>query len=399
MSKRTFFTNITPLPPGITRQTVLETLYTHVEMIDLNPLVEERHPIKPPGKATAEEYHCQWYELTDRISYLPGGLVSGKVTYQACFHDLANGLQTHVYAPMGLDIKNKWTIGGTLPGEPTQPVEIGQGIPLQGLYLREDVDMRCNMLMTNFVKKTLKKAHAALVARLVVKAQLYEAASINDCLSDKTYRSDECPEHSSPALSIARLNANRSPHLSLSHRSCSGRSMQSPLSSPSFPPPMQAPSSSGNSNGNGLVPEPLNLQSQSSFSMPGRMSFQSGLNGSMYSTLPYGGPGHQADLSFAQVMQLQQQQQAQQHAMMLQGRNPYQASELGGQYEQPEVSPLPWESKGMGDVTGPPAYEGPPPPPKEPVYLFELPAEIPSKQTTVEQLTDGKDPKAFPGMS
>jgi hypothetical protein len=384
MSKRTFFTNITPLPSGITRQTVLDTLYTHVEMIDLNPLVEERHPIKPPGKATAEEYHCQWYELTDRISYLPGGLMSGKVTYQACFHDLANGLQTHVYAPMGLDIKNKWTIGGTLPGEPTQPVEIGQGIPLQGLYLREDVDMRCNMLMTNFVKKTLKKAHAALVARLVVKAQLYEAASINDRLSDRTYHSDEYPEDTSSA-SLTRLSAGRSPHLSLSHRSSSSRSIpQSPLSSPIFPPQMQAPGSSYG-NANGLIPEPLTMRSQNHFSMPGHMSFQQGLNGSRYSTLSYGSPGHQVDPSFAQAMQLQQ---AQQHAMMLQGRIPYQVSELRSQHGRSEI-----------EVTGPPAYDGPPLPPKEPVHPIELPAEVPSEQSGRERLSDTKDPKAVSGVS
>lgn len=76
MSKKTFFTTVTPLPVGITRETVMETLRNHVEMIDLNPLVEERHPIKPPANASPEEFHCQWYSLTDRVSYLPGGYVS-----------------------------------------------------------------------------------------------------------------------------------------------------------------------------------------------------------------------------------------------------------------------------------------------------------------------------------
>lgn len=391
MSKRTVFTTITPLPPGVTRQTVLDTLYTHVEMIDLNPLVEERHPIKPPGKATAEEYHCQWYELTDRISYLPGGLVSGKVTYQACFHDLANGLQTHVYAPMGLDIKNKWTVGGTLPGEPTQPVEIGQGIPLQGLYLREDVDMRCNMLMTSFVKKTLKKAHAALVARLVVKAQLYEAASINDCLSDKTHHSDEYPGLTSPALSFSGLSGTRSPYQSLSHRSCSIRDMPQspPIGSPNFPPLMQV-TGGGCGNTNELIPEPAILRSQSPFSAPCNVPFQQGFHGSPYPTLPYGSPRPQVDLSFAQVMQLQQQQQAQQHAMMLQRQNPL---ELGSQYERSDASLPAWESKGTVDVTGPPAYEGPPLPPKQPSQPVELPAEISSSHNKEEQPADRKDPK------
>jgi hypothetical protein len=144
-------------------------------MIDLNPLVIERHPIKSPPTASHEEFHCQWYSLTDRVQYLPGGLIQGKVTYTACFHDLPMGLQTHVCAPMGLDIKNKWTLGGNLPGEPREVVELGLGVPKAGLWLREDVDMRCNIMMTGFVKKTLKKAHATLVGRLVEKSHILEA--------------------------------------------------------------------------------------------------------------------------------------------------------------------------------------------------------------------------------
>jgi hypothetical protein len=189
MSKRTVFTTVTPLPAGITRETVMETLHTHIEMIDLNPLVEERHPIKPPPNASPEEYHCIWYSLTDRVSYLPGGMMSGQVTYNCCFHDLERGLQTHCYAPMGLNIKGKWTLGGSLPGEPIAPMELGLGAPLHGLYIREDVDMKCNIMMTSFVKKTLKKAHSALVGRLLVKAQTLEASLGIQRINNKTLTS------------------------------------------------------------------------------------------------------------------------------------------------------------------------------------------------------------------
>lgn len=191
MSKRTIFTTVTPLPAGVTRETVMETLHSHVEMIDLNPLVEERHPIKPPPDATAEEYHCLWYSLTDRVQYLPGGLMSGNVSYSCCFHDLGNGLQTHCYAPMGLDIRGKWTLGGSLPGEPVAPVEMGANVPSHGLWLREDVDMKCNIVMTNFVKKTLKKSHLALVDRLVVKAQILDCSIHNASLNERTISAAE----------------------------------------------------------------------------------------------------------------------------------------------------------------------------------------------------------------
>lgn len=164
----------------------MDTLHNHLEMIDLNPLVEERHPIKPPPDATPEEFHCLWYSLTDRVSYMPGGLITGKVSFNVCFHDLDRGLQTHCYAPMGLNIKGKWTLGGSLPGEPVAPVELGIGAPLSGLYLREDVDIKCNIMMTTFVKKTLKAAHARLVDRLVVKAQFEDATLRHERLSQSS---------------------------------------------------------------------------------------------------------------------------------------------------------------------------------------------------------------------
>lgn len=128
--------------------------------------------------------------MTDKVQYLPGGIVTGSVSYNGCFHDLPNGLQTHVYAPLGLEIKEKWILGGTLPGEPVQPVELGLGAPLQGLWLREDVDMKCNIVMTGFVKKTLKKAHAHLVDRLVVKAQILDGSAYNARITDKMLKSE-----------------------------------------------------------------------------------------------------------------------------------------------------------------------------------------------------------------
>ena len=96
-------------------------------------------------------------------------------------------MQNHVYAPMGLDIKEKWTLGGNLPGEPIQPAEIGIGAPISGLYLREDIEIKCNFLMARFVKRQLKEACATLVARLVVKTQLQEAAMNNKRLHEYDY--------------------------------------------------------------------------------------------------------------------------------------------------------------------------------------------------------------------
>ncbi|KAF4547413.1 Hypothetical protein D9617_43g040290 [Elsinoe fawcettii] len=171
MSKRTLYTIVTPLPATITRETAVRALHDHAEMIQLNPLVIKHIPCRPHPQSPPDEFHATWYELTDKISYFPG--IKGKVSYKACFHDLPGGLQTHVYAPAGLEIKEKWTIGGNAPGEPREVLELGLvGVPRDGLYLREDVDMTCNFFLTGFVRKTLKKAHSVLVDRLVVKADL-----------------------------------------------------------------------------------------------------------------------------------------------------------------------------------------------------------------------------------
>ncbi|KAJ4287649.1 hypothetical protein N0V90_012352 [Kalmusia sp. IMI 367209] len=183
MSKTSVFTTITPLPAGITRQSVIDMYHSHTEMIELNPLVIERFKCKAPNYAPAEEYYSTWYTIKDKVSYLPGGLASSSVSYHACFHDLPEGLQTHVYAPLGLDIRAKWTVGGSLPGEPKAPIELGINAPREGLYIREDVRMKCNIMMMSFVKKTFKESHAKMVDRLVEKAHVLESKQANERLN------------------------------------------------------------------------------------------------------------------------------------------------------------------------------------------------------------------------
>ncbi|EDN05848.1 predicted protein [Histoplasma mississippiense (nom. inval.)] len=109
MFKRIVFTTVTPLPSYMPRDLVINTLHAHSEMIELNPLVIKHKRCKAPPNAPPDEFHCIWYELTDNIHYLPGRIIRSNVTYKACFHDLQRGLQTHIYAPTNLDIRNRWT--------------------------------------------------------------------------------------------------------------------------------------------------------------------------------------------------------------------------------------------------------------------------------------------------
>jgi hypothetical protein len=171
MPSRSLITNITPLPSGVSRDAALAQLHDHHAMIELNPLVLRHDATTPPPNASKDEAEtATWYEICDRINYLPGGLLKGEVIYKACFYDLPNGLQTHVFAPAGVDIRSKWSVCGNAPGEPREPVELGSRAPRDGLYVKEELDLRCNFLMSAFVKKNLKSSHAVVVEKILEKA-------------------------------------------------------------------------------------------------------------------------------------------------------------------------------------------------------------------------------------
>lgn len=181
LRKKEVYTVITPIPGFIPRQLAIDILHSHAEVIALNPLVLEHKPIKAPRDAASDEYYSTWYEITERIQYIPGigKLGSGLISFNGCFHDLPWGLQTHIYAPANVDLRHKYRIGGNQPGvEPPEQHEMGLaalGAPKDGLYLREDIEIRCNFAMVGFVKTQLKAASKEMVDRIIKKAELLDA--------------------------------------------------------------------------------------------------------------------------------------------------------------------------------------------------------------------------------
>ena len=193
MLKRSLFTNITPLPATISRETAVEQLHDHSTMIELNPIVIRHIRTTPPPNAEPDEAeNMLWYEITDEIQYLPGTPLKGEVSYKAGFYDQPHGLQTHVFAPAGVDIRGKWSVGGNIPGEKREPMELGVDKPRDGLYLREDVDLRCNVFMMSFVKRNLNKSHKVMVEDLLKKADLLEEkkSQTSRLGSSYSYRAD-----------------------------------------------------------------------------------------------------------------------------------------------------------------------------------------------------------------
>jgi hypothetical protein len=179
--KKTTYINITPIPSFIPRQLALDILHSHGEIIELNPLVLSFEAIKAPRDAPADEFYATWYEITQRIQYIPGigKLGSGLIKFKGCFHDMPWGLQTHTYAPASVDLRNKWQICGSQPGEPPETQELGIGAPPEGLYLREDIEIKCNMTMISFVKKEMKAASKILVERMLKKAELLDSGALS----------------------------------------------------------------------------------------------------------------------------------------------------------------------------------------------------------------------------
>ncbi|KAF9869312.1 hypothetical protein CkaCkLH20_13229 [Colletotrichum karsti] len=210
LRKKEVYTTITPIPGFIPRQLAIDILHSHSEVITLNPLVLDHKPIKAPRDAAADEYYSTWYEITERVQFIPGigKMGSGKISFNGCFHDMPWGLQTHTYAPMNIDIRIKYRIDGNQPGveAPHQP-EIGMaglGVPVDGLYLREDIEIRCNVTMTGFVKVQLKAASKEMVSRIIKKAELLDAGVLQAMIENGKLKTINPADRTSTGLSGGR---------------------------------------------------------------------------------------------------------------------------------------------------------------------------------------------------
>ncbi|KAF4549032.1 Hypothetical protein D9617_24g017460 [Elsinoe fawcettii] len=172
LSRRSQFTKTTPLPPTLSRADAVKLLHNHAEIIRLNPLVIDFKQISKPDEAPDDESHYIWYELTDKITYLPG--FTRNVTYRGAFLDTPEGVNTHVYAPAGLEIRERWSVcdgsEAATKSDTITPDRNGSDASEHGhsgLVLCEDVDMTCNILLAAFIKKQLSASHAVLTKRLM----------------------------------------------------------------------------------------------------------------------------------------------------------------------------------------------------------------------------------------
>jgi len=246
MRKKTTYTNITPIPSFIPRQLAIDILHSHGEIIELNPLVTGFEPIKAPRDAPSDEFYSTWYEISQRIQFVPGigKLGSGNIKFNGCFHDMPWGLQTHTYAPGGVDLRNKWQICGNQPDEEPVQRELGIGAPPEGLYLREDIEIKCNVTMVNFVKKELKAASKVLVERLIKKAELLDAGALSAIMENGKLKTVNPADRSSKNSRLRSNSQDLSP----------GQAYHSPRLS-TFPPSYSPQHSRNNSTAHEVIME------------------------------------------------------------------------------------------------------------------------------------------------
>ena len=190
----------------------------------MNPLVTGVKPVEAPRTAAADEYFSNWYEITEIITW--GFGLKKKISFKGCFHDQPWGMQSHVFAPMGTEMRNSYRIGGNQPGEPRESRELGVDTPLDGLYLREDININCAVPLTSgFVKKEMKDASKVMIDRMRRKAELLDEGKLHAMWEDGKLKT-----------------AKPSGEPTFADRPC-----PSPGSPPGSPPPVWSPESSRNS--------------------------------------------------------------------------------------------------------------------------------------------------------
>ncbi|KAM0667762.1 hypothetical protein ACQRIT_003091 [Beauveria bassiana] len=256
LRKKETYTVVTPIPGYIPRQLALDILQSHSEVISLNPLVLSHKPIPAPRNAAADEYYSTWYEITQRVQFIPGvgKMGSGQITFNGCFHDMPWGLQTHIYAPLNVDLRNKYRIGGNQPGvEPLEQRELGMeslGIPSSGLYLRQEAEIKCNIAMMSFVKSEMQKACKDMVDRIIKKAELLDSGVLQAMFENGKLKTVNPNDRSSLPLSPAALSPTASlisPRLGHTSMYSSANPASPPYPQSPPPPPQQSTQQYANS--------------------------------------------------------------------------------------------------------------------------------------------------------
>ncbi|KAK0707851.1 hypothetical protein B0H67DRAFT_323661 [Lasiosphaeris hirsuta] len=100
-----------PLPRGIPSQEAISHLQNPLNVFALSDIIISHkqlpQPEHPPGSIKAKTAS---YEITDAVSYLPLGLWNSTVSVTMDFTNLTDGVTIVKHAPLGLTIREWWTV-------------------------------------------------------------------------------------------------------------------------------------------------------------------------------------------------------------------------------------------------------------------------------------------------
>ncbi|KAI1863600.1 hypothetical protein JX265_008817 [Neoarthrinium moseri] len=159
-----------PLPEGTASATVLQLLQNHDDLMDLGSLTKERHPINPPPEAPPEEHHgaWQWYSITEQFR-LPKDVGSGEFSSKVGFLDLPNGMISHVYSQLGIEVRDHWTIQSSQSKSSGGPT----------LWVKVESDIKCKFILRSFVKRKVKQSRLGFVNQVLQKTRNSVLAKID----------------------------------------------------------------------------------------------------------------------------------------------------------------------------------------------------------------------------
>ncbi|KAH7131057.1 hypothetical protein EDB81DRAFT_130238 [Dactylonectria macrodidyma] len=230
LRKHEALTVVTPIPGFIPRQFAINVLHSHGEVITINPHVVHHKPIQAPADTPVDECDSSWYEIVERKQLVAGkgkpgsGMItfngiSRDVSFKGCFHNMPWGLQTHIRAPMSVDLRIKYSIDGNQSGiEPAQRLELGLeslGAPTDGLYLRQDIDVTCNIAMLKYVKTPLRAEGQTLVERMIKKAEQADATILRTMMEDSKFHVPDSKGASSMPVELPDAGISEFPPIEL----------------------------------------------------------------------------------------------------------------------------------------------------------------------------------------
>jgi hypothetical protein len=177
-----------PLPANQTPYALVDALHSHDPVVKHQEFIQSWTKVPSselaipahvaPFFAPATDAPIVTYQVAEAIPIVPGIGSAGTYTIQfpAAFQDTVNGLRVWSVAPMGVEVKNVWTIHGTDPHRRAQRLSVDDFVrlrdrPDEARYyewtLFEECEVSCSGMLMPFVKSRLEAGHRNICRKMM----------------------------------------------------------------------------------------------------------------------------------------------------------------------------------------------------------------------------------------